>query len=153
MKNLFMILTLVFSLFTFTQTSQAALSGGEYLIQECTYDFAVQGGAVGFIDICGKKALPAGAYIVDGFYIQQTAFTSAGSATVALGDQASGARYLAATAYNNAAFAAGFIAKYAIGTPLNVDAANKGKLGITVATAALTGGKMKMMVLVYKPKL
>ena len=145
-------LTLIFSFFTAT-ISHAAIVGGEYSIQECTYDFAVQGGAVGFIDICGKKALPVGSYIVDGFYIQQTAFTSGGSATVALGDATSGARYLAATAYNNGAFAAGFIAKYAIGTPVSIAAANTGKLGITVATAALTGGKMKMMVLVYKPKL
>jgi hypothetical protein len=152
MKNLLTILTLVFGLFAFSEISHAKAAGGEYTVQECTYDFAVKGGAVGFIDLCGAKSIPAGSYVVDGFYIVQTAFTSGGSATVALGDSNSNARYLAATAYNNAAYTSGTIAKFAIGTPLNVDAAAKGKLGVTVATAALTAGKVKLVVVVYTPK-
>jgi hypothetical protein len=152
MKSIMAISGLVLGLLFTVDFAHAKASGGEYTVQECTYDFAVKGGAVGFIDLCGAKSIPAGSYIVDGFYIVQTAFTSGGSATVALGDSNSNARYLAATAYNNAAYTAGTIAKFAIGTPLNVDAAAKGKLGITVATAALTAGKVKLVVVVYTPK-
>jgi len=147
-----MLLALVISMFA-TISAHAMMGGGVYSLQECSYDFAVKGGAVGTIDLCGKKAIPAGSYIVSGFYTVEQAFTSGGAATVALGDAASSGRYLAATSYSNAAFALNNIAQYAIGVPFYADVANKGKLSLTIAGAALTAGKLKMMVLVYKPKL
>lgn len=127
--------------------------GGSKFVQEYTYDFAVQGGAVGFIALkTPANALPQGGIVTSMYYMVQTAFTSGGSATVALGDAAAGARYLAATAYNNGAYAANTPALAAIGVPVYVSSANIASPGITVATAALTGGKMKFVVEGYVPK-
>ena len=149
MKTLMISLALT-TLFSFG--AFAANPGNQMLTKECVYDFAVHGGAVGQIPVCGNQSIPSGAVVMDMYYMVETAFTSGGSATVALGDVASGARYLAATAFNNAAFTAAVPAKAAIGVPFKLDSANKGKLAITVATAALTAGKMKMWVVFYVPK-
>lgn len=134
------------------QTAFASLSGGQMMVQEYTYNFATHGGAVGFIDISGTKKLPVGAVIMDVYYDVQTAFTSGGSATVSLGNATSNAKFLALTAYNNAAYTADTPAKAAIGVPAQVAVANDGKVGIAVAVAALTAGKMKMWLTVYVPK-
>lgn len=148
-----MIYALIFAVATLAGGfSHAALVGGKIQSQEYVYDFAKDGGAVGFIDLADAMKLPAGAMILGGYYLVDTAMTSGGSATVAIGDAASGARYLAATAYNNSAFDAGDLAAFAIGVPLNVDSANKGKFGITIATAALTAGKLKFVLEVWMPK-
>ena len=150
MKTLLAILTMTFVLFAVP--TFAVNPGGSLVTKECTYDFSKNGGAVGFIAICGNQPVPVGAIVVDMHYLVQTAFTSGGSATVALGDAASGARYLAATAFDNAAYTVNTVAKAAIGTPMNLDSANEGKMGITVAVAALTGGKLKMIMTFYVPK-
>ncbi|MEV7611318.1 hypothetical protein AB0N61_17670, partial [Microbacterium sp. NPDC089320] len=48
------------------------------------YDFAVDGGAVGDIDLTKSPVIPAGAVILGGFVEVDTAVTSGGSATVAV---------------------------------------------------------------------
>jgi hypothetical protein len=123
-------------------------------VQEYTYDFAVHGGAIGQIDLAtaAKSLLPVGAVVTSVHYKVITAPTSSGSATIALGDVASGARYKAATAYNDAAYAIDFVAAAAIGVPMNITAANNGKFAITIATAALTAGKIKFFVSYLMPK-
>jgi len=131
--------------------SQAAISNKLHT-HECDYDFAKDGGAIGSIDLCKNQALPVGSRVLHVHYEVTQAFTSGGSATVALGDADTAARYLAATAFNNAAYAAGVTKVASIGIPLNVDSANKGKLSATIATAALTAGKMKVWATVYVPK-
>lgn len=136
--------------FAFEEAKATTFSNNGVMVQDFVYDFAVQGGAVGFIDL--KSNVPNGAVILRVTYKVDTAFTSGGSATVALGDSNTNARYLAATAYNNAAFTAGTVAAAAIGVPLNVNAAAKGEVGITVATAALTAGKMHLFVEYMVPK-
>lgn len=130
-------------------TAKAAVIGNnEVQVMEYTYDFAVSGGAVGFINLSTalKKDLPVGAIIHKIDYYVETAFTSGGLATVAIGDSGTGNKYLAATAFDNAAFALGNVAALSSGLPNYLSAAAEGKLGITVATAALTAGKVKFLV-------
>lgn len=152
MKHLLAFLFAFVATFAIMTPAHAAIVGNQLKVQEYVYDFAVDGGAVGFIDLADAMKLPVGTKILRVWYSVETAFTSGGSATVAIGDAASGARYLAATAYNNAAYNAGTLAQAAIGTPVAVSSANIGKLGITVATAALTAGKLKLMAEVWMPK-
>lgn len=131
---------------------------GQKKVVEVVYDFAKHGGAVGFIDLtdpavlAGAMKLPQGMVISEVAYRVITAPTSGGAATIAIGDAASGAVFLAATAYNNAAYALDNVAKAAIGVPRLVDSADKQKLGITVAAAALTAGKIAFWVEGYVPR-
>lgn len=153
MKMFLVITTLLMSLFCLKAVALGgAMAGGELHIAEYTYDFAKDGGAVGAIDLSKKFPLPSGAVIESAHYMVMTALTSSGSATVALGDAASGARYLAATAYNNAAFDADVPKVVAIGVPVKVSSANLGKPALTIGTAALTAGKLKIWMKVYVPK-
>lgn len=145
MKAILVTIALVFT----GMFSQAAVVGNNNVqVMEYEYDFAKSGGAVGFINLATalKKDLPVGAIITDVHYYVETAFTSGGAATVAIGDASAGAVYKAATAFGDATYAAGFVAKAAIGSPNYLAVANEGKFGITVATAALTAGKVKFLV-------
>jgi len=117
--------------------------------QEFFYDFAVSGGAVGTIDLsalANKAGLPVGAIIKSVHYNVETAMTSGGAATVSIGDAAASARYLALTAYNNAAFNANAPAAAAIGVPVEVTAANIGQFSLSIAVAALTAGQVRFFV-------
>lgn len=158
MKAIKFFLASMFVLFAFfaSVSAQAQISGGgnSQFVAEYVYDFSVHGGAVGFIGLkgAGANALPSGAVVTSAYYQVLTAFTSGGSATVAIGDAASGAKYLAATAYNNAAYTANVPAAIAIGVPQFVSSANIASPGITVATAALTGGKMRLVLMGHIPK-
>lgn len=136
--------------------SHAQITGGgnKIFTQEYVYDFAKLGGAVGFIGLkgAGANALPSGAVILSAHYQVLAALTSGGTATVALGDAASGAKYLAATAFNNAAYTLNLPAIVAIGVPGLVSSSNIASPGITVAGAALTGGKLRIVFQGYIPK-
>lgn len=151
MKYTVMILTLVLGLLV-PNMATASMAGGELKVQEYTYDFAVDGGAVGFIDLADKYKLPAGAIILRVHTHVKTALASSGSATVSVGDSTSNARYLAATAFNDAAFDDEVPKALSTALPNKVDAANEGKVGIAIGTAALTAGKMKLILEVYMPK-
>lgn len=139
-------------LMLFTSISHASAIGNKTAWQECTYDFAVDGGAVGNIDVCKTLKLPTGTKILRLFYSVETTLTSGGSATVSIGDAGSTARYLALTAYNNAAFTGANPVEAVIGAPLSVSSANLGKPSISIAVAALTAGKIKLYLEVYTPK-
>lgn len=145
-----MFLTLMITVLTLLALpAQASLFGNDGVqVTEFIYDFSVDGGAVSFINLSTKlnNALPSGASILRITYYVETAMTSAGSATVAIGDAGSGARYLAATAFDDAVFADEYIAVIASGIPHQVASANAGKFGVTVATAALTAGKIHFFV-------
>lgn len=158
MKAIKFFLASMFFLFAFTASfnASAQISGGgnSQFTAEYMYDFAKHGGAIGFIGLkgAGANALPSGAVILSAHYQVVEALTSGGAATVALGDAASGAKYLAATAYNNAAFTLNVPAAIAIGLPGFVSSANIASPGITVAGAALTGGKLRLVLMGYIPK-
>lgn len=102
-----------------------------------TYDFAVNGGAIGTIDLACE--IPEGAIILDGVLDVQTAFTSGGSATVAIQTEAA-ADILAATAV--ASLTAGLADIVPDGTAANmVKTTAIRTVALVVATAALTAGK------------
>ncbi len=146
MRFLMMCLLPVLMLFGSLTATASNISNKGIQQQEYVYDFAVDGGATGFINLADNFALPVGSVIVDVYYYVETAMTSGGSATVAIGDADTAARYLAATAFDNAAYADEKVAKAAIGVPFKTDSANDGKFGITIATAALTAGKIRFFV-------
>lgn len=150
MKLFMSILLIVFA----TLTANSAQVGNIGLqTQELVYDFAVNGGSTGFIDLSSvMKKIEAGAVIADVYYRVDVAPTSLGSATIAIGDVDTNNRYKAATAYNDSAYALNAVAKAASGVPLNVTAANMGKFGILISTATLTAGKIKFLVSFYQPK-
>lgn len=116
------------------------------------YDFEVHGGAVSTITLPIK--VPAGAYIKEAYAAVETAPTSGGSATIALGLNTNtdllGATAIADFAVNTAvpllpnytealdgnAAAGGVISS----TPVRVTAERQ--LKVTIGTAALTAGKI-----------
>lgn len=104
-----------------------------------TYDFAVNGGAVG--DIALSLVLPNKALILDGMVYVETACTSGGSATVALKLQ-SGADIMAATAVASLTTNA-LINVVPVGTAATaLRLTAQRTLTVTVGTAALTAGKL-----------
>lgn len=145
---------IAFALIVIGQTANAQSGiGNKMFVQEYLYDFAVDGGAVGFISLINPaNPLPVGAIVTSIHYHQVAAFTSGGSATVSIGDAGSNARYLALTAFDNAAYALDNVAALSTAIPNLVSSANEGNVGITVAVAALTAGKIKLVVQGYVPK-
>lgn len=117
------------------------------------YDFAVDGGAVGSItlrsapgDILGNE-IPAGSVITGGYIEVDTAFTSGGAATVAVNSEGAG-DLLAASAVSGAPWSTTgrkSIIPASTGATA-VKATAKRNLVITVATAALTAGKGRVVV-------
>jgi hypothetical protein len=126
---------------------------GEIEVEEFVYDFAVDGGAIGFIDLsakAGEVVLDVGTVIEKVEWKVITAPTSAGAATISVGDNGSNARYKALTAFNNAAYLVDQVSA-GTGVPYLATAANDGKFGMAIAVAALTAGKIVFMVTYYKP--
>lgn len=111
------------------------------------YDFAVDGGAVGDIDLT-KAAVPANAVILAGFVEVDTALTSGGAATVAVKVEGAG-DLVAAAAISGAPWSTTgrkSIVPVATGaTTVKTTAARK--IQATVATAALTAGVFDVVLL------
>ena len=103
------------------------------------YDFAVDGGGTGTIPLRGP-ALAAGTFVNAAFIQVISAFTSDGSATVALTTGEAANDIQTAVAYNNAALAAGmhFPAVHKLTTVSR-------QPSIVIGAAALTGGKIKVL--------
>lgn len=116
------------------------------------YDFSTQGGAVGAITLKGKdlgaEVIPAGAVIKDVITNVLTAMTSGGLATVKLGITGSDAAFKALTAFDDAAYVG--VDTQAATTPLKVGATDVSVLA-TVAVAALTAGKIEVLVTFVPP--
>jgi len=101
------------------------------------YDFAGAGGAIGDFDL--GVTIPDNAVVLSCIIEKITAFTSGGSATVALKIEGAG-DCVAATAFDNAAFTGAVTVGAALGsTKFKTTAARN--VTMTVATAALTAGK------------
>jgi hypothetical protein len=124
---------------------------GKKISHEVVYDFAKHAGAIGAIDLSDPSKFGGNAPLPDGMIVQSltwrtlTALTSGGAATVALGDAASAAVYLAATAFNDAKFGLDAVAAGAIGMPRLVSSANIAKPQLTIAAATLTAGKIALV--------
>lgn len=155
MKTFLTTLFISLSLLFVGLTSHAQLNGagGSNFVQEYTYDFAVKGGAVGFKSLLNPaQALPLGGVVTSAHYQVLTALTSAGSATVSIGDSLSNAKYKAATIFNDASYALNVPAALSLNIPNFVSLSGSGNVGIAIGTAALTGGKVRVVIQGYLPK-
>ena len=117
------------------------------------YDFAVDGGAVGAITLRAAPGdaqgavLPAGSVITGGYIEVDTPFTSGGAATVSVGSEAA-ADLQAAAAVSGAPWSTtGRKSVVPAGTgATSVKTTAARSLTLTVATAALTAGKGRVVV-------
>jgi len=119
------------------------LQGNKEYTTEATYDFAVDGGAQGAIDL--GVEIPAGAIVTRLVTRAETSLASAGLATVALG--AGVAAFKAATAFDDASYVG--LDFQTLAAPVLVAAA--ANLEFTIADADLTDGKMRIMVSYVMP--
>lgn len=117
-----------------------ALSSQE--VAEATYDYSALGGAVGAHALA--LSLPKGAIVTQFWTDALTSMTSGGLATVAL--SAGSDSLLAATAFDDAALTG---ADQHLAAPLKLTTG--GTLTLTVATAALTAGKLRVCLAYLKP--
>jgi hypothetical protein len=130
--------------------SDQAGAGG-YQLAKATYDFSVDGGAVGAIELASSIVIPANAIIMGGLIDGITLPTSGGAATIAvgLGTGAQAAALKAATAI--ASYTAGglisIVPVWTAATAVKVTVDSK--ISITVATAALTVGKFAINIVYH----
>jgi hypothetical protein len=103
------------------------------------YDFAVNGGAVGSINM--GVFIPANAVIYGGYILCQTALTSGGSATISVGYSSAATILASNIAYTT--FNSGGVVSIGVDLSANpkfLDTARQ--LTITIGTAALTAGSL-----------
>jgi hypothetical protein len=110
-------------------------------IGKAQYDFDIDGGGVGVITPASNFNLPIGAMIIGTWTDIKTTLASGGSATIAIAT--AGVAVKAATAFDDNAYVGRDTqtARTAIGTT-----AAAGAVTFTVATAALTAGKVDIYV-------
>lgn len=140
---------------------------GKKHVQEYVYDFDVDGGAIGAINLHAKDGvdvIPVGSIITRVYAKVLTAGASAGSATLAWGngddaDGYSGAAIAVAALTANALFngydnGAALLWDDTNDHPIDVNVADAadGQFIVTIGTAALTDGKVVFMVEYYLPK-
>lgn len=111
------------------------------------YDFAVDGGAVGDIDLTKVASVPANAVILGGFVEVDTAPTSGGSATIAVKVEGAG-DMVAAAAIGGAPWSTAgrksIIPAFTGATAVKTTAVRK--VQATIATAALTAGAFDVVI-------
>lgn len=128
---------------------------GTHTLKEATgeYDFAVDGGAASTITLRSPTGysvgndIPLGALIVGGFVEVDTALTSGGAATVAVNSQAAG-DLVAAAAFDGAPWSTTGrkdIVPDSTGSTVVKTTAQR-RIAITIATAALTAGKFRVVI-------
>jgi len=108
------------------------------------YDFSVDGGATGIITL---NSLPENATITKAWYEVITAFTSGGSATVGFGVAVNDATGLkAVTAFDDATYGVGYddFTPDGAATNFTTKTTDTRDIRMTIATAALTAGKVKI---------
>lgn len=111
------------------------------------YDFAVQGGAIGTVNLSDVGLVPANFVCMFGMLDVRTPLTSGGAATVAFNLEAAG-DLLAATAFNAAGLGAGrrpLIPVWTPATSLRTTAART--VQMVIAAAALTAGQIDVYLL------
>lgn len=110
------------------------------------YDFAVDGGAVGDIDLTAETVVPKNAVIMGGFVEVDTAVTSGGAATLAIKVESAG-DIVAAAAVSGAPWSTtgrkSVVPVFTGATTVKTTAARK--IVATVATAALTAGALDLV--------
>jgi hypothetical protein len=129
--------------------------GNQVNYARVTYDFAVDAGATGALDLF--TAGSGGVVIVDARAVVKTTCTSAGSATVKWGEATDDDRFMNTTQGAVASLTANAVivppalegTPNVIATPYYLPAA--GKLTMTIGTAALTAGKIEFVIGYMKP--
>jgi len=120
-------------------------AGGAQNIK-ATYDFSIDGGGIGTIQIFNSIVIPAGMIIYGGLLDVPVSLNGGGGATVAIGfgTGAQSAALKAATGF--ATYSAGsIIALIPVWTAASaVQVAVDSKLSVTIAVAALTAGKISI---------
>ena len=119
-------------------------------VAKATYDFAVDGGAIGNINLMASAIFGAGVVALAAFVKVITPPTSGGAATIALQLEGAG-DLIAATAYNAAPFSTAgrkALTKTFATAPIETTALRN--LVMAIAGAALTGGKFEVT-LYYLP--
>jgi hypothetical protein len=110
------------------------------------YDFALDGGAISTITLRGDNTVPSGAYLVGGFVDVLTAVTSGGAGTVAVNSNGA-SDLVAAAAVSGAPWSTtgikSIIPAFTGATVIKTTAQRS--LAITIATAALTAGKFRVV--------
>lgn len=124
--------------------------GNQVQYEKIVYDFAVDGGATGALDVL--TAATGGLLIVHAHAVVLTACTSGGSATVKFGPSADDDRFINTTQGAVASLTANAVivppalegTPNVIATPYYLAAA--AKLVMTIGTAALTAGKIEFTI-------
>lgn len=110
------------------------------------YDFAVDGGAVGTVDLTKTAQIPPNAVILGGFVEVDTAVTSGGSGTLAINVESAG-DMVAAAAVSGAPWSTSgrksIIPVFTGATSVKTTVARK--IQATIATAALTAGALDVV--------
>lgn len=123
--------------------------GGQGVVgwAKMTYDFSVDGGAIGLITPANSPVLPQGAIILGGIIDITTTLTSTGAATIALGTSAGSSATSLKAATAVATWAAGLLTLVPIFTAATMfKLTADGRLTLTVAAVALTAGKFDVNV-------
>lgn len=133
-----------------TNERKKAVRGGSNDVvsiwRKFSYDFGVEGGAIGAITLAGKdneaEVIPAGSVILNTVKNIRTTLASGGSATLALGVTGTAGAFLAAIAFDNAANVGTDAAAAALPLVTTADVS----VIATVAAAALTAGAFDLWV-------
>lgn len=120
------------------------------------YDFAVDGGAVGAINLIGQAVIPAGTVIIGGFVNVQTQCTSGGAATIALAVEAAGdvvpsSVAIGAWTVGVKQVKAGDTAGAALAASVSIVPTAARDIVMTIAVAALTAGKFQVVLYALDP--
>lgn len=121
-------------------------------IVRAVYDFAVEGGAVGTIDLLGDTVLPAGVTILGGFVEVHTAVTSGGAGTLAISVEGAG-DIVAAAAVSGAPWSTtGRKSVVPVFTGASsVRTSVPRSVSAVIATAALTAGRVSIVLCYVDP--
>lgn len=129
-----------------SKRDEAVLNAGGTRCESALYDFAVDGGAVGTINL--GRNLPAGAIVTDVYFDVLTAATSGGLADFKL--TAGSTDIMAATDFDDATDgvdAAGLKKLSALnGSAAAIKISTESELQLDIVTAALTAGKIRFLV-------
>lgn len=116
---------------------EAVLNAGGIRCESCTWDYSVDGGAVGTISF--GRLLPAGALVTKVYTDEQTAVTAATSITLKAGSTA-------LTAALDLTASSGVQSPALAGSAAGIKIATASELNIAIATTAATAGKVKFYV-------
>ena len=131
----------------------AALGANQTKTLVFNYDFATLTGSSGALTLANKagngaQTIPDNAVITRAYLESIVTTTSGGSATIMLGFTGDTNAFVAATAMNNAIYAAGALTELTAGIPIKTTGAVS--VLATVATADLTAGQFYVWVEYYE---